>query len=158
MTTESPIQCRGIDHVVLRVSDIERSLEFYTEVLGLALERIIEDIQVYQLRCGTNLIDLCVLQEGKTLADKDESGIDHLCLTVGGDFDKVVSYVKEKGIPITFGPLELYGATGYGTSIYILDPDGHTLELKAEYAQWALRTTSTEAMGGLTRPKVSKRR
>jgi glyoxylase I family protein len=150
-----PIQFRGIDHVVLRVTDIERSLHFYTEILGLSLERIIEDIGVYQIRCGQNLIDLCVLKEGKQLADKDERGIDHLCLMVHGDFDAIVSHVKEQGVPITFGPVELYGATGFGTSIYVLDPDGHTLELKADHPQWAVRTTAAEAMGGMTRPKAS---
>jgi catechol 2,3-dioxygenase-like lactoylglutathione lyase family enzyme len=149
----NPIECRGIDHVVLRVTDIERSLHFYNEILGLPLERVIEDIGVYQLRCGPNLIDLSVLQEGKQLAEKDARGIDHLCLTVHGDVDTIVSFVKEQGIPITFGPVELYGATGYGTSIYVLDPDGHTLELKADYPQWAVRTTAAEAMGGMTRPK-----
>ncbi len=153
MKPNHPLECRGIDHVVLRVADIERSLRFYTEILGLSLERVIEDIGVYQLRCGHNLIDLCVLKEGKTLAEKDERGIDHLCLTVRGEVDAIVSFVKEQGVPITMGPVELYGATGYGTSIYVLDPDGHTLELKAEYPQWAVRTTAAQAMGGMTRPK-----
>lgn len=154
MKPNHPIEFRGIDHVVLRVADIERSLHFYTEILGLSLERIIEDIGVYQIRCGRNLIDLCVLKEGKQLADKDERGIDHLCLMVHGDFDKIVSHMKEHGVSITFGPVELYGATGFGTSIYVLDPDGHTLELKADYPQWAVRTTAAEAMGGLMRPKA----
>jgi hypothetical protein len=51
-----------------------------------------------------------------------------------------------------FGPLELYDATGFGTSMYVLDPDGHTIELKANYSQYPLRTTAKEAMAGLTRP------
>ena len=58
MADTHPIRFRGIDHVVLRVSDIARSLRFYVDVLGLALERIIDDLQIYQLRCGRNLIDL----------------------------------------------------------------------------------------------------
>ena len=153
MKPNHPIECRGIDHVVLRVSDIERSLHFYTEILGMSLERIIEGINVYQLRCGNNLIDLCVLPEGTELAEKEARGIDHLCLTVHGDFDAIVSFVKAHDVPITFGPVELYGATGYGTSIYVLDPDGHTLELKADYPQYAVRTSAADAMAGMTRPK-----
>ncbi len=153
MQPNHPIGCRGIDHVVLRVTNIERSLKFYTEILGLSLERVIEDMQIFQLRCGDNLIDLVVLKEGEALADKPSRGVDHVCLNVHADVDAMVAYLEDNDIPITFGPLELYGATGFGTSIYVLDPDEHTLELKAGYSQWTMRTTAAEAMGGMTRPK-----
>jgi len=152
MTSSSLIQFDGIDHVVLQVSDRERALHFYTQILGLTVERVIEDLQIYQLRCGRNLIDLRVLPAGKNLAEKDARGIDHLCLMLHGDVDAILSYLKEHEVPVVFGPLELYGATGFGTSIYVLDPDGHTIELKASYSQYPLRTTAKEAMAGLTRP------
>ena len=153
MKKNHPIECRGIDHVVLRVTNIERSLKFYTEILGLALERVIEDLGIYQLRCGENLIDLNVLKEGEKLADKPDRGVDHVCLNVQAEIDAMEAYLRDNDVPITFGPVELYGATGFGTSIYILDPDEHTLELKAGYSQWAMRTTAAEAIGGSTRPK-----
>ena len=153
MKQNHPIECRSIDHVVLRVTNIERSLKFYTEILGLALERVIEDLQIYQLGCGQSLIDLNVLKEGEKLADKPDRGVDHVCLNVHAEVDAMEAYLKDNDVPITFGPVELYGATGFGTSIYILDPDEHTLGLKADYSQWAMRTTAAEAMGGLTRPK-----
>ena len=151
MKPNNPIDFRGIDHVVLRVSDVERSLHFYTEVLGLALERVVEDIGVHQIRCGQHLIDLCGVKEGKQLAEKDERGIDHLCLLVHGDFDAIVDYLKSRDVQVT-GPMELYGATGFGTSIYVLDPDDHTIEIKADYAQYPMRTSAAEAFGGMTRP------
>ena len=153
MIRNSPIECCGIDHVVLRVTDIERSLKFYVNILGLALERVIEDLQIYQLRCGRNLIDLSVLKADEKLAIKAERGVDHVCLNVRADVDAMEAYLKDNDIPITFGPVELYGAAGFGTSMYVLDPDEHTIELKAHYSQWAMRTTAAEAMGGLTRPK-----
>jgi glyoxylase I family protein len=153
MTTNRPIECRGIDHVVLRVTDIERSLKFYVDILGLAVERVVEDMQLYQVRCGENLIDLSVLKEGERLADKPERGIDHLCLNVRADVDALEAYLEDNGVTITFGPVELYGATGFGTSMYVLDPDEYTIELKAHYAQWAMKTTAAEAMRSLTRPK-----
>ncbi len=153
MKPDCPIQFHGIDHVVLQVTDRERTLHFYTQILGLAVERIIEDRQIYQVRCGRNLIDLIVLPAGKKLADKDERGLGHLCLHVRGDVEEMVNYCKAHDVPITFGPIELYGATGFGTSIYVLDPDGHTIELKADYSQYAMRTTSQEIRAGLTRPK-----
>jgi glyoxylase I family protein len=152
MQLHCPMQFDGIDHVVLCVTDSDRSLRFYTQVLGLTVERVIEDLQIYQIRCGRNLIDLRVLPQGKTLAEKEERGIDHLCLMVQGDVDTIVAYLKEHNVPIMFGPVELYGATGFGTSMYVLDPDGHTLELKANYAQHPIRTTAKEARAGLSRP------
>lgn len=147
-----PIQFLGIDHVVLKVTDIDRTLHFYTQVLGLAIERIIEDLRIYQIRCGRNLIDLVVLAEGKKLAAREERGVDHICFMVHGDFEAIVAHLKAHAVPITFGPIELYGATGFGTSVYVLDPDGHTLELKADYSQYPMRTTAKEAMAGITRP------
>jgi catechol 2,3-dioxygenase-like lactoylglutathione lyase family enzyme len=153
MKPNCPIHFHGIDHVVLQVTDRERTLRFYIDILGLAIERVIEDRQIYQVRCGRNLIDLIVLPAGKRLADKDERGLGHLCLLVRGDVEEMVDYFKEHAVPITFGPIELYGATGFGTSIYVLDPDGHTIEIKADCSQYAIRTTSTELRAGLTRPK-----
>ena len=147
-----PIEFDGIDHVVIRVTDRERTLHFYTQVLGMTVERVIEDMNMYQVRCGRNLIDICVLPQGKKLAEKEERGLDHFCLNIRGDLDAIVSYLKEHNVPVVFGPIELYGATGYGTSIYILDPDSHTIELKANYSQYPLKTTVKEAMAGTTRP------
>ena len=135
MAGQHPLQFRGIDHVVLKVTDIERTLHFYTKVLGLALERVIEDLQIYQLRCGRNLIDLQVAPAGTLLAPRESRGIEHLCLMVQGDFAAVREHLAAHEVPIVWGPLELYGATGFGTSVYIRDPDEHTIELKAEYAE-----------------------
>ncbi|MEN9728266.1 MAG: Glyoxalase/Bleomycin resistance protein/Dioxygenase superfamily, partial [Pseudomonadota bacterium] len=49
---DHPISYHGLDHIVLRVSDITRTLDFYTRILGMHLERIIEDLPLYQVRCG----------------------------------------------------------------------------------------------------------
>lgn len=152
MRPNYPMRFEGIDHVVLHVTHRERALHFYTQILGLTVERVIEDLQIYQLRCGQNLIDLRVLPEGTQLAEKEKRGIDHVCLRLQGDMDTLVQYLRERNVPIAFGPAELYGATGFGTSVYVLDPDGHTLELKATSAQYPVRTTAAEAMAGLTRP------
>src|SRR5258705_6135284 len=119
MKPDCPVQFHGIDHVVPQVTDSERALHFYTHILGLTVERVIEDLQIYQIRCGRNLIDLRVLPQGKTLAEKEERGIDHLCLMMQGDVDTIVTYLKEHNVQIVFGPVELYGATGVGTSMYI---------------------------------------
>ena len=142
----------GIDHVVLQITDVEGSLFFYTEILGLAVERVIEDMGLYQVRCGRSLIDLRALEEGSVLAGKDQRGIDHLCLHMHGDMDEIVRHLKTNDIPIDKGPVELYGATGYGTSVYVTDPNGHTIELKADYSQYPLKTTVEQAMAAVSRP------
>lgn len=157
MSQACPIDYHGLDHVVLRVTDIQRSLDFYTRNLGMALERIIEDAQIYQVRCGRHLIDLQVVPSGTTLAERTSRGIDHVCVLLRGDFGRVVEYLHAQQITITFGPVELYGATGFGTSVYVLDPDGYTIELKSDHAQYPLRTTSKVAMASLTRPPVASR-
>jgi glyoxylase I family protein len=152
MPTRCPIHFYGIDHVVLQITEIARTLRFYTEVLGLHLERIIEDAGIYQLRCGRHLIDLQVLPAGQPLAAREQRGIAHLCLLVAGDFDAIIAHLRTHQVPITLGPVELYGATGFGTSIYVLDPDEYTIELKADHSEYPLRTTVKDAQATLTRP------
>lgn len=147
-----PMEFDGIDHTVLRVTDIRRSLGFYVDVLGLSLERIIEDIGIYQLRCGRNLIDLCVLPAGSSLAQASQRGIDHLCLSIRGDMNKIVEYLAERQVEMASPLRELYGAAGFGTSIYILDPDQYMIELKANYSQYPVKVTAAQAMGSMTRP------
>ena len=149
---DNPITFKGIDHVVLRVTDIERSLAFYGEILGLALERVIEGAQIYQLRCGRNLIDLVVAPLGSQLAPSEQRGMEHLCLMVHGDFAAIRAHLAAHAVPIIFGPTELYGATGFGTSVYILDPDGHRLELKADYSEYPQRVAGNGPTLGSTRP------
>lgn len=149
-----PISFKGIDHVVLRVTDIARSLAFYRDVLGLTVERIIDDMPLYQLRCGAHLIDLVVATPESPLAPREARGMEHLCLMVQGDFAAIRAHLATHGVPVVFGPAELYGATGFGTSVYIRDPDDHTLELKATYAEYPLKLSLRDAMAGSTRPTV----
>ena len=143
--------CDGIDHVVLRVTDIERSLVFYTQILGFRLERVVTGMEMYQVRAGRNLIDLVLLDPSKQLADPAVRGIDHVCLSIKGDMADVVPYLKEHDVPITFGPIELYGATGFGTSIYITDPDDHTIELKTDHIDFPIKHSVDDFKTSLSR-------
>ncbi len=153
MKANCPVHFDGIDHVVLRVTDRDRTLHFYTDILGLHVERIIEDLGLFQVRCGANIIDLMVLPEGQHLAEEEGRGLDHFCLNIRGDMDVIVGYLKEHNVPITMGPVEVYGATGYGTSVYVLDPDGYNIELKVNYSQFPVRTTVKGAIASSTRPR-----
>lgn len=152
--SHSMIRFDGIDHFVLRVTDIKRTLDFYINVLGMSLERVIEDMNLYQMRCGKNLVDILVLPEGKALAEWEQRGLDHFCLNFPGDMDVLINHLTERKVEIIRGPIEVYGAAGYGTSIYILDPDGHMIELKSNYPQYPVKTTVSDFMAGLTRKDV----
>jgi glyoxylase I family protein len=153
MNATHPFEFDGIDHVVLRVTDRERTLKFYGEVLGLHIERIIEDLNLFQMRCGRNIIDLLVVPPDRPLAAEEQRGLDHFCLNVRGDVDAILAYLRQREVPITMGPMEVYGATGYGTSIYVLDPDGYTIELKANYSQFPVKTSVNQVRATATRPR-----
>ena len=130
-----PFAVRELDHVVLRIRDLERSLAFYGGVLGCPVEKRQEAIGLVQLRAGRSLIDLVPL-EGK-LGSAGGAGpapegrnVDHFCLRIEPfDAGEIASHLRAHGIEP--GPVESrYGAEGEGPSIYIDDPDGNVVELK----------------------------
>lgn len=117
----------GIDHVVIKVADLDRSIRFYCEVLGCTLDWRRDEIGLAHLRVGASFIDLLACA---TLPPDAIRNIDHLCLTVA-DFDaeKVRQHLQDHGVAI--GPAaERYGASGWGLSVYATDPDGNGLELR----------------------------
>jgi glyoxylase I family protein len=134
-----PARFLGIDHMVFRVTNVERTLAFYKDVLGLHVERIFDKIGLHQVRCGNNLIDIVAVKAGETLPPPELRGIEHLCLSVEADLDELVTYLEKAGTPIFMGPMEVYGARGFGTSVYIRDPDGYEIELKVGYARNPVR-------------------
>jgi len=129
------IQIRGLDHIVLRVRDIDRSLRFYGEVLGCREERCIEALGLHQLRAGAQLIDLVDLakplgQAGGAPPGEEGRNVDHFALFVEG-FDEAAirAHLEANGVePGDVAPR--YGAQGMGPSMYIRDPDGNVVELK----------------------------
>ena len=129
------IEPLGIDHVVLRVTDIDRALAFYREVIGCTEERRAEDIGLYQLRAGAALIDLVPLDSelgrmGGAGPGDEGRNMDHFALRIE-PFDEAAlrAHLAKHGIEA--GDLKRrYGAEGYGRSLYITDPDGNTVELK----------------------------
>jgi catechol 2,3-dioxygenase-like lactoylglutathione lyase family enzyme len=130
-----PIRPREIDHLVLRVRDLEAMLAFYRDVLGCAVERRRDDIGLLQLRAGRSLIDLVPVdgklgRAGGAAPGPEGRNLDHLCLRVEPfDGEAIVAFLRERGT----APGEIasrFGAEGEGPSIYVSDPEGNTVELK----------------------------
>ena len=118
---------KTLDHVVLRVADIDRTIAFYCGVLGCREERRVESIGLVQLRAGDALIDLIPAGNPPGSAS---GNMDHLALRIEPfDADALSAYLSGNGIAV--GELaDRYGAEGPGPSLYIEDPDGNTVELK----------------------------
>ena len=125
---ERPFRVVELDHVVVRCRDRERSLAFYTRVLGLAEERRLEAIGLIQLRAGASMVDL--VPADPPPADSGRN-VDHFCLGVElADMEALVRYLREEQVEVLGDPMPRYGARGTGLSVYVLDPDGNIVELK----------------------------
>jgi glyoxylase I family protein len=130
---EGAVHIGGLDHVVLRVGDLDRAIAFYETVLGLHVERRLDQPKLVQLRAGVSLIDLVPASVSPDDApDKAGRNMDHFAVrVVGFDAATLKAHLTRHGIDP--GEVrERYGSEGYGPSIYISDPDGNTVELKGE--------------------------
>ena len=123
------IRILGIDHVALSVADLDRSVKFYTEVLGFKIsprEHQKPGIE-YFLDCGPSLIGLI---QGDPSGDRHELqdgglGGNHFSFRIPTrDFDAAVEELKARGVTVTF-----FKKRERSWSVYFLDPDGNKLEM-----------------------------
>ena len=121
------IQVQAMDHIVVRVSDVERSVAWYVDRLGMTAEGLSEwrsgkapfpSVRVSQ----STIIDVLSGDRGPGV------NVDHFCLVVAPvDFDEI----KASGrFDVVDGPGRRFGARGDATSLYIRDPDGNVVELR----------------------------
>jgi glyoxylase I family protein len=129
------IRVLGLDHVVLRVRDLDAALRFYQGALGCPIERRIDALGLVQLRAGAALIDLVPADSplgkaGGGVPVADGKNVDHICLRIDAfDAAALSAYLRSHGIePGEVGTR--YGAEGNGLSMYVRDPDGNVVELK----------------------------
>ncbi|KVO49605.1 VOC family protein [Burkholderia stagnalis] len=125
---------RGIDHIVLRVTDMAAMTRFYCDAVGCHVEKEQPDLGLVQLRAGASLIDLLAVGAKIDRPDNGPPGagrnLDHLCLRVE-PFDPQALAAHFAAHGARPGAVqERYGADGYGPSIYLFDPEGNMLELK----------------------------
>jgi len=129
------IHIREIDHLVLRVVELERMLQFYCDVLGCSIERRQDSIGLVQLRAGRSLVDLVPIDgklgsAGGAAPGIEGRNLDHFCFRVE-PFDEAGIRRMLEAHGIVAGPTESrYGAEGEGPSIYVTDPEGNVVELK----------------------------
>jgi len=129
------IRIREIDHVVLRVVNLDAMMAFYANVLGCALERRDDTIGLVQMRAGRSLIDLVPVdgklgRAGGAAPGAEGRNVDHFCVRVD-PFDEAAIRRHLEAAGVTAGEVQpRYGAEGLGPSIYITDPEGNVVELK----------------------------
>jgi glyoxylase I family protein len=129
------ISIRELDHLVLRVSNLDAMLRFYSDALGCVVERRLDSIGLVQLRAGRSLLDLVPVdgplgRTGGAAPGPQGRDLDHFCFRVE-PFDEAAIRRHLKGHGVRVGELALrYGAEGEGPSLCITDPEGNTVELK----------------------------
>ena len=129
------LSIREIDHLVLRVRDVQRMIRFYGEVLGCPVHRIDERISLVQLRAGRGLIDLVPVDSelgraGGAAPGPEGRNMDHFCLRVEPwDAEAIQAHLRTHGVEPGAVAMR-FGAEGRGPSIYLQDPEGNTIELK----------------------------
>jgi catechol 2,3-dioxygenase-like lactoylglutathione lyase family enzyme len=117
-----------LDHIVLTVADLDKTIAFYTDVLGM-------DLVTFQagrkaLSFGRSKINLH--QAGHSFsphAGSPTPGSEDFCLIVDGSLDDVMEDLARHGVAIEEGPVERTGATGTIRSVYVRDPDQNLVEL-----------------------------
>jgi catechol 2,3-dioxygenase-like lactoylglutathione lyase family enzyme len=126
---------KHLDHLVLRVVDLRAMMDFYTGVLGCKVEKVQEDLGLYQLRAGAALIDLVPVdgplgRKGGGAPGTEGRNLDHFCLRIEPfDAEAIIAHLQAHGAdpaPVA----SRYGAEGQGPSIYVADPEGNVVELK----------------------------
>lgn len=110
-----------IDHLVLGVRDVERSARFYEVVLGM--RRGSFEHGRTSMHLGDQKLNLNLQPAGASIAPAD------FCVVTDRPIAEVVERIEESGASISLGPVQRTGALGVMLSVYLTDPDGHTVEV-----------------------------
>jgi catechol 2,3-dioxygenase-like lactoylglutathione lyase family enzyme len=116
----------GLDHIVLNVADVERSVAWYVDELGL------EPVRLEEFRRGEVFFPSARVDETTIIdflgTERSGTNVDHLCLVIEPiDLDALVA---SRRFDVASGPSEVFGARGMGRSVYVRDPDGNLVELR----------------------------
>ncbi|MCX8532233.1 VOC family protein [Chryseobacterium luquanense] len=122
------MKINNIDHLVLTVADIDKTIEFYTNILGFEVVTFGDNRKA--LTFGNQKINLH--QKGKEFEPKAEyptSGSADLCFIAKTEIHQVLEELKQKNIEIIEGIVDRTGALGKIKSVYFRDPDFNLIEV-----------------------------
>ena len=122
-------------HIVLRNKDVEESLRFYTEVLGLQAERVDRwragEIRFPSARINADTIIAFFGSDQDPIGKEGIKNQDHFCMVIEPtDMEELKNKFVEMGVAIQAGPGKRWGSHGDGISLYIYDPDDNVVELR----------------------------
>ena len=116
---------RGLDHIVLKVADAERSLRWYCDRLGL------EPVRYAEWKAGDAPFVSVRIDEGTIIdlleAERSGENLAHFALWVAGDVESIVAHPD---VEVVHRAPRVFGARGWGSAVYVRDPDGNEVELR----------------------------
>ena len=133
--TQPLVKITEMDHIVLRVKDVEESLRFYTETLGLGSERVEQwragEVRFPSARLNDDTIIDLFGTEQQPISKDGIRNQDHFCMVIEPtDMDELKAKFEAMGVGIQAGPGNRWGSHGNGISLYIYDPDDNVVELR----------------------------
>jgi glyoxylase I family protein len=134
-SASKPFRVFGLDHLVLRVRDLDVMRDFYVNTLGGVVQEHDTDLGLLQVRMGAQIVDLVPVdgkagRAGGAAPGREGRNVDHFALRIDPFDDAAIrAYLTARGIEC--GDTKIRGgAEGEGPGMYITDPEGNTVELK----------------------------
>ena len=132
-----PVKVNALDHLVINVSDVARSAEWYAKILGMEI-RVFDPSEGKTKRTslvfGNQKINVRPKNADKVewfTADHEAAGSDDLCFLTSSTPEQVVAHLNAHGVKIEEGPSKKQGARGTLLSVYCRDPDGSLIEISS---------------------------
>ncbi len=133
--TQPLVKITEMDHIVLRVRDVETSLRFYTQVLGMPAERVEQwragEIRFPSARLNADTIIDFFGTDQEPVGRDGAKNQDHFCMVIEPtDMEELKAKFEGIGVDIQAGPGKRWGSHGDGISLYNYDPDDNVVELR----------------------------
>ena len=133
--TQPLVKITEMDHIVLRNKDVEVSLRFYVEVLGLKPERVEQwragEVRFPSARLNDDTIIDFFGSDQDPIGKEGAKNQDHFCMVIEQtDMEELKSRFEDLGVEIQAGPGKRWGSHGDGISLYVYDPDDNVVELR----------------------------